>query len=536
MKSISHIGDAAYDSYENQRHRPCLTGTRVALLQEITDWASCDSSQYIFWLRGRAGTGKSTIALTIAQSLNRQDVSLASFFFKRGAGDLARSRKVISSIVFQLAIRSRYYGSLVCDALREYPSLGDSASLSQQYDKLLLSPLRRARQSVPHLPSFVVVLDALDECDDFDDIRLLLRMLGDTQYMAGLGLRVLVTSRPEIPIRLGFHNMKHIAYYELALHDVPRAIVDQDIEKFVTYELAQIKNERKLPHFWPEEDKIRVITTRADGLFIYAATVCLYVNGPWQVSPMERLEQVCFASGAKHKSTEALDEVYSTVLASSMTGDFSAEEEDKFTIRLRQVVGSVVLLFDNLSAEELARLLFPAVSTGRNIVQQTLNSLHAVLDVPEGPSQPLRMLHLSFRDFLVDSTRCRDIRFQINQQQVHHNLFDCCLDLMKRSLRKNICQLSGPGSFVDEVSKAALCQYLPLGLRYTCRHWISHAEQGLVSLLDNSPIHHFLRQNCPYWLEFMGLIRKIPEAISMIIHLKSLVEVSPIIESIENNL
>ena len=464
----------------------------------------------------------------MAQSLDKQGASLASFFFKRGAGDLARSRKVISSIVFQLAIRSSHFGSLVCDALREYPNLGDSASLSQQYDKLLLRPLQRARQSVPHSLSFVVVLDALDECDDFDDIRLLLRMLGDTQNMAGLGLRVLVTSRPGISIRLGFHKMKHIAYHELALHDVPRAIVDHDIKKFVTHELAQIKVERKLPQFWPEDDKIRVITTLADGLFIYAATVCLYVNGPWQVSSLERLDQVCHASGAKHKSTEALDKMYSIVLASSMIGEFSAEEEDKFITRLRQVVGSVVLLFDNLSAEELTRLLFPSTPTGGNTVQHTLDSLHAVLDVPEDLSKPIRMLHLSFRDFLVDSARCRDTRFQINQQQVNHDLFDRCLDLMKRSLRKNICQLSGQGYFVDEVSEAALSQHLPFGLRYACRHWISHAEHGRVSLSDDGPMHDFLRKFGPYWLEVMGLIRKTPEATTMMIRLKSLIEVSTI--------
>jgi hypothetical protein len=69
LKTVSHIGDAAYDPYENQRHRPYLTGTRVDLLREIVDWTTCNSPQYIFWLRGRAGTGKSTIALTIAQSI-----------------------------------------------------------------------------------------------------------------------------------------------------------------------------------------------------------------------------------------------------------------------------------------------------------------------------------------------------------------------------------------------------------------------------------------------------------------------------------
>lgn len=89
-----------------------------------------------------------------------------------------------------------------------------------------------------------------------------------------------MTSRPEVPIRLDFYSMKYIAYHELALHDVPRAIINQDIKKFVRHELSQIKIERVLPGSCPGEDKIRFITTRADGLFIYAATVCRYVNSP----------------------------------------------------------------------------------------------------------------------------------------------------------------------------------------------------------------------------------------------------------------
>jgi len=46
----------------------------------------------------------------MAQSFDRQGAALASFFFKRGGGDLARSRKVISTIAFQLGIRSRLLG------------------------------------------------------------------------------------------------------------------------------------------------------------------------------------------------------------------------------------------------------------------------------------------------------------------------------------------------------------------------------------------------------------------------------------------
>jgi hypothetical protein len=93
--------------------------------------------------------------------------------------------------------------------------------------------------------------------------------------MMGLGLRVAMTSRPEIPIRLRFQKMKHIAYHELALHDVPRAIVDQDIEKFVRHELFQIKTERVLPGSWPE--RTRFGSSQLVQM-VFSSTLLLYVD------------------------------------------------------------------------------------------------------------------------------------------------------------------------------------------------------------------------------------------------------------------
>jgi hypothetical protein len=91
------------------------------------------------------------------------------------------------------------------------------------------------------------------------------------------------------------------------------------------------------------------------------------------------------------------------VLDSSMADDSSTQEEQEECVRFRQVVGSVVLLFDNLSARQLARALFLSVLDGGILVLDALDSLHAIFDVPEDLSTPIQMLHLSFRNFLVDS-------------------------------------------------------------------------------------------------------------------------------------
>jgi hypothetical protein len=107
--------------------------------------------------------------------------------------------------------------------------------------------------------------------------------------------------------------------------------------------------------------------------------------------------------------------MYLMVLDSSMRDDFSSQEAQGVALRLRQVVGSVILLLENLSAEDLARLLFPSELAGGVLVQDTLDSLHAIFDVPEDLSKPIQMLYLSIRDFLVDSIRCPDARFHIDQ-------------------------------------------------------------------------------------------------------------------------
>ena len=51
----------------------CTPNTRVAILEQIQNWvqdSSPNSAQVFFWLTGQAGSGKSTIAYTIAHDFN----------------------------------------------------------------------------------------------------------------------------------------------------------------------------------------------------------------------------------------------------------------------------------------------------------------------------------------------------------------------------------------------------------------------------------------------------------------------------------
>jgi hypothetical protein len=69
-----------FNSYDRRHDPTCLPDTRVEIIREITDWADGQVERRIFWLNGMAGTGKSTIARTVARDFYEQKGLGASFF------------------------------------------------------------------------------------------------------------------------------------------------------------------------------------------------------------------------------------------------------------------------------------------------------------------------------------------------------------------------------------------------------------------------------------------------------------------------
>ena len=123
-----------------------------------------------------AGTGKSTVAISVASKLRSTSNCLASFFFRRGLGDLAYVQKLVPTIARQFSRSSPTYRRLVLKVIEADPDLGQSVNLRDQYERLMLEPLRILQSSVPAPDPFFAVIDALDECDQETDLRLLLRL------------------------------------------------------------------------------------------------------------------------------------------------------------------------------------------------------------------------------------------------------------------------------------------------------------------------------------------------------------------------
>jgi hypothetical protein len=345
--------------------------------------------------------------------------------------------------------------------------------------------------------------------------------LAGTTGLVTAKLRVFVTSRPETPIRLGFGDMPRIQYEDLALHAVSRPIVEADIYLFLKNELGEIRRKRNISPDWPSDDDLHLLVQKCSCLFIYAATACRYISDP-NFLPKRRLSKLISGEVADGLPNRNLDKIYLEILTESVTGDHSDSDQRELADRFQRVVGSIVVLFDTLSAAALSRLL----SEELDMVNITLDPLHSVLSVPQDTHYPISLLHPSFRDFLLSRERCSDSRFLVDPKLAHSKLAENCLELMSVGLKENICGLPSAGLLALDIGEEQLAYDIPSPLQYACRYWVEHLLQGDVGLLNTGEILLFLQEHLLHWLEVLSIIRKSSEGLGMLLNLEFYANVS----------
>lgn len=468
-----------------------------------------------------AGTGKSTIARTVARKYFEQGRLGASFFFSRGGGDVGHAGKFFTSIAVQLASNARPLQRGICDAILERNDIAGQ-SLRDQWNQLVFRPLSNlSGDSCPS--SYILVVDALDECDNDSNIRIILKLLAEARLLKTVQLRVFLTSRPEIPIRHGFCQIPEAEHQDFVLHNISPSTVDHDVYIFLEYNLRLIQQERSLDIGWPGEQSIERLVHNASGLFIWAATACRFVRqGEKRKVIKTRLSTVLQSSSSITEPEKHLNEIYITVLRHSIPATFLDEEKVELLGMLRYMLGSIVVLHSPLSIKSLSRLL----DIPKEDIDDTLEDLHAILDIPNSDACVLRLHHPSFRDFLLDKDRCDDLNFWVDQKQAHQTLADSCIRLLSTALKEDVCSVNKPGALSTNIESSRVEQCLPPEVQYACLYWVLHLQKSGAQLRDNDQIHRFLQEHLLHWLEALGWMQKISEGILAIISLESVALVS----------
>jgi hypothetical protein len=505
LSTLPLASGAAFDSPNNQREPQCLSNTRAELLQSIDEWVSEDDERYICWLNGMAGTGKSTVARTIASTYHDRGKLGASFFFSRGSGNLGTAKRFVTSIAQQLATTVPSIRRYICEAVIEQNRV-EELPLREQWDHLIIKPLVAIEGGSCPSP-LVIVVDALDECDNESHIRDILRILATGRSLKHTKLRILLSSRPELPIRIGFRDIPEAERHILVLHEASPTLVDRDIRLFFDSHFSIMRNENALTTEWPGERKIKTLVENSCGLFIWASTACRFIRGDqWPFE--QRISMLINQDRACADPERQLDQIYVTVLQDSVSQRFNNMHRTVLHKLLRETLGRIVVLYSPLSMDSLASLLDRPVSD----IQETLKNFHTIFRIPSRTSLPIHLHHPTFRDFLLDRSRCSGLDFWVDEKQIQQGLARCCLTYMSRALEDYVDNSSPPCSSDFNNDYTTSEQHDCAALRYACLYWVEHCRKGGLHLTDGDEFHTFFEQHFTHWLEVMNIFGKISEA------------------------
>ena len=95
------VMSASFNSRKRKAETPCLPGTRGVLLDRIYKWGDSHDDRAVFWLHGPAGSGKTSIATTVAKKYAKENWLVGSFFFLRDQADCRSADRVIATITYQ---------------------------------------------------------------------------------------------------------------------------------------------------------------------------------------------------------------------------------------------------------------------------------------------------------------------------------------------------------------------------------------------------------------------------------------------------
>ncbi|KAI6005454.1 hypothetical protein EDD15DRAFT_2425022 [Pisolithus albus] len=252
VEEVVHLEGIAYAAGAGlNTTKKCLNGTRVEILTEIVDWIEAPEpgASRVFWLFGQAGVGKSAIAHTIALRYKELGRLGSCFCFVRDRQAERRHEKLFTTIARDLADRDIRLKPLLADAIAHDTSLRTSLDAIQQWQKLILEPMRAAQRRLENT---------------------VLHILASTQ-IAELppNFRILITSRPLPDIRNALHNTEYTNIRSMDTISTP--FTERDIRLFIADKLQD------LDYTFPDDD-LALLAKKSDGLFEWARLACEFIK------------------------------------------------------------------------------------------------------------------------------------------------------------------------------------------------------------------------------------------------------------------
>ncbi|KAF7770819.1 hypothetical protein Agabi119p4_6793 [Agaricus bisporus var. burnettii] len=392
--------DATKDSSARYPPPRCHPDTRLKIREKLMRWLVHEYDEWkMLWVRGSAGTGKSAVAQSFADSCEEEEILGASYFFSRTTGR-DKLETVVPTLVYQLARSVPEYHSFVEQRLATDQLLLRN-SPPVQFRKLIVEPFATLRREHPRKP-IVVILDGLDECAGEKVQREILEMITNAiRTNPDLPLRWLIFSRPEAHLKNIFSQTLDCGREELIIDAECR----EDVQRYVQDRLIEIKARYNdmIHGDWPPQDTLKELLDAVSGLFIFASTCLNFIDDPEEADPISQLDSLLSfvrrSQGVVSRNPlAALDLLYSRILQDISPSVFETTRKILAYMCYRRQ-------FDPDNILSSAQALCNFLRLDQHAFYKATRGLYSAMSVPEpgdAAKSQLHFYHASFQDFLLD--------------------------------------------------------------------------------------------------------------------------------------
>ena len=212
----------------------CLERSHEGIVEEVKHWSMDFNKPPIYWLHGLAAREKSEIARTLLESVGGVRRLGPSFFCSRNREikDQSNPKLIFPTLAAYLATKHTIFSSRLAEVISTLPEPDVVCwPLERQMNRLIVTPLLQSSN-----PDTVIVIDALDECEDKESAKQILSLLWSLVSEVP-NVKLFVTSRPDSHIARAFTRLAESGdpTRTIVLREVEPSGVGGSIRKLLSY-------------------------------------------------------------------------------------------------------------------------------------------------------------------------------------------------------------------------------------------------------------------------------------------------------------
>jgi WD40 repeat protein len=468
------------------------------LLRECYEWILRDSnllewrhgnSNPLLWISGDPGKGKTMLMIALIRELSNelhQRSGAVTFFFCQNTDSRLNSAvSILRGLIWKLAMNHPQLAVVFHDKCQSIKHMFNGSNAIHALFSALLAMLEAG-------PETFIFIDALDECYNEPEREQLLQLIM-RQARSSSKVKWLLSSRNHQDIKQLLKTDSRTLSLELNQQHISQAVVT-----FITKEVIELT---EMNDYTPdlarkvEDELIR----KAGSTFLWVALVCKRLRQTPRWKTLSILTEL----------PPGLDKLYARMMEEVL--QYQDVEDRNFCL---QILRSVTLAFRPLSKRELVTgAKLPMKLLEHDGLSELIKICGSFIIIRDGF---LYFVHQSAKDYLVGD---RAQKLFPTGFQTHHGLIvSCSLDIMSRTLKRDICNLKHPGSSPRNA------EIHPLeAIKYACSFWLKHLAKYLNDsadgiryqeyIMDHGIIHNFLLKHLLHWIEALSIIGEVDRGI-----------------------